>query len=238
MNDDFYHAHKDGVVTKEEIERFNPDNIDCAAFWREITANDDYRPFCPMAKSKEEVNYYNGMLLIQTGIYNIASQPFPDGLKIIDIGSGFQSAKPFMDRIFPNNIYYPLDIVKYTDDTIVIENCKLPFTEGEIDVVISSNVFQHLGVKQIHKYIKEIGRVLKPRGLSYLGFGSRSGLRMTKLINESGIHCSILGEQVIPFPDNGYVCHLMYSEKMFCLQTTTRFDGYTGQWFVKDEEKI
>lgn len=77
--------------------------------------------------------------------------------KIVDIGSGNSS----YNRFFPNRIAVDIDPARKPD--IIGDAHNLPFKDGEVEAVLSTDVCEHL--KDPVKAVSEMHRVLKPGGL-------------------------------------------------------------------------
>lgn len=76
--------------------------------------------------------------------------------KIIDIGSGNSS----YNRFFPNRISVDIDPLRKPD--IIADAHNLPFQDGEVEAILSTDVFEHL--KDPVKAVSEMKRVLKKGG--------------------------------------------------------------------------
>lgn len=77
--------------------------------------------------------------------------------KILDIGSGNSS----YNRYFPNRIGLDIDPSRKPD--VIGDAHNLPFKDGEVEAVLSTDVCEHL--KDPVKAVSEIHRVLKPGGM-------------------------------------------------------------------------
>ena len=76
--------------------------------------------------------------------------------KILDIGSGNSS----YNRFFPNRIAVDIDPDRKPD--VIGDAHNLPFGDGEIDAILSTDVFEHL--KNPVKAVSEMKRVLRSGG--------------------------------------------------------------------------
>ncbi len=76
--------------------------------------------------------------------------------RIIDVGSGNSSYY----RFFPNRVSVDIDPERKPD--IIGDAHNLPFTYGEVDNILSTDVFEHL--KDPVKAVSEMNRVLKKGG--------------------------------------------------------------------------
>jgi SAM-dependent methyltransferase len=76
--------------------------------------------------------------------------------KIVDVGSGNSS----YNRFFPNRIAVDIDPLRKPD--VIGDAHNLPFKDGEVEAILSTDVFEHL--KDPFKAASEMKRVLKPGG--------------------------------------------------------------------------
>ena len=76
--------------------------------------------------------------------------------RIVDVGSGNSS----YNRFFPNRIAVDLDPARKPD--IIGDAHNLPFGDGEVDAILSTDVFEHL--KDPVRAVSEMKRVLKKGG--------------------------------------------------------------------------
>lgn len=80
---------------------------------------------------------------------------FDEGGKVLDVGGG----KGYL-RHFIKNAYTCVDVIPYSGIMkIDLEREKLPFREGEFDIVICTDVLEHLD--NLHEVFKELVRVSK-----------------------------------------------------------------------------
>ena len=77
-------------------------------------------------------------------------------VRIVDIGSGNSS----YNRHFPNRIAVDIDPARKPD--IIGDAHNLPFRDGEVEAILSTDVCEHL--KDPVKAVSEMHRVLKPGG--------------------------------------------------------------------------
>lgn len=93
--------------------------------------------------------------------------------------AGFDISKALIDqaRAFvpdPNFKFFSYDIFSHTynrkDSAIPPENFNFPFRDNSFDVVTASSVFTHLLPEALRNYVKEIGRVVAPKGRCFISF--------------------------------------------------------------------
>lgn len=169
-------------ISISDIEKYNPDNMDNATFWRESIEKFGLIPICGAVDlgelDKNIANYYNALLATYVGAYNLLDGHFLSGedtqrIKLLDIGAGFGSLAQYIQIRQYNIDYYGIDINNYAncDRVYVCNGNSIPDELGEdFDYVFSCNVFQHLSVSQRDSYYREAWRVLKPRGKLTVSF--------------------------------------------------------------------
>ena len=100
-------------------------------------------------------------------------------LNILDLGCGdgvvLESLSAISKKIHVNLNLYGLDLdeeamdnINCTVNKLVSSSTNIPLEENLIHMIISSQMIEHLTVKDIIKTIKEIKRVLKPGGILYI----------------------------------------------------------------------
>lgn len=97
------------------------------------------------------------------------------GLNILDIGCGSGAISGYFSE---NNNVYSVDVEKQIDSEFEdkinffkVSGTKLPFENNFFDIVISNHVIEHLPAQKSH--LKEIKRVLKPKGICYISTPNR-----------------------------------------------------------------
>lgn len=122
-------------------------------------------------KSSEDENYFKE----HKERYKEILFLFPDNkknLRVLDIGSGFGHLTILIKKIFGYDVYaldhYSLWEDRFHREKINFILCelteeKLPFKENWFDIVLFSEVLEHLFILP-HKVLFEICRVLKPEG--------------------------------------------------------------------------
>lgn len=82
-----------------------------------------------------------------------------DRLRILDFGSDLSPYRP----LFPNSEYVRVDISAESHPDIVVGRDEgLPFVDGTFDLVLSTQVLEH--VERPERYLAEASRVLRPGG--------------------------------------------------------------------------
>ena len=93
-------------------------------------------------------------------------------LKILDLGSGGRRGLDKFGKVIYSDI--SLEMLKQGNlsSGVNLDASVLPFKDGSFDVVTSIAMFHHLPTKKDRlNFLKEIKRVLKPRGICIVKFG-------------------------------------------------------------------
>lgn len=175
---------------KSDLDILNPDKIDNRLFWVALNGRFKYAPVCgAKSHSEKDLNYKN--LYIFHNLVLKYKDVF-QGSNIMEIGYGFGSfpyyCESFSDSVKINN-YYGLDYLNRIEQLKFPEKYRFYETNGvkipntipnNLDVVFSSNVFQHLSLKQKLNYLTLSYDKLKDGG--YFIFNSI--LRNEQLLND------------------------------------------------------
>ena len=151
------------VFSKKDLDLLNPDKIDNRLFWSELDKNFKYSPICGIVSNNEnEVNEIN--LKIFRPIVERYTDIFKNS-NTMEIGYGLGSFPYYCEKYSNLNInnYYGLDYLNrikqreyptkynfYETDGLIIP-MSIP---NDLDIVFSSNVFQHLSLKEKINYFK------------------------------------------------------------------------------------
>ena len=88
--------------------------------------------------------------------------------KCVDIGSGTAPLKNVIKRSLKVERYYSIDIAPSDVTNVISDACALPFADNSIDMILSSEVLQHI---ENHKSaLEEMARILRPGGLIIVTF--------------------------------------------------------------------
>ncbi len=229
-------------VTLEDIERFNPDKIDCKEFWSNIESKDN-TSICgaPGEKSIDYIKFLNKELMISSGFMNHLPRFFSEPINVVEIGAGYCPTKSILEQSIPENLYYyyPTDIVARCEGVKEIKDGVLPFADNSAHLVICSNVFQHLSHLQRTRYIDEAVRILAVGGRFFLGcslskiFASQE--KQGLYCKELDRYCSLTGEQFIPMPTSEEIYDMCLRENRFnYIGCSSRWDNYCGFWFQRN----
>lgn len=171
------HDHtKRRLITPEDIELLSPDNVDCNAFWQVADEIFGIDAVCATNYGKLETrntdvgNRRNLGLARLMGALNFIDEWRFSPTNLLEIGVGYGALKSYIQMntafgycgfdVRPRIVgVYPTD----KDGSLpakYIEQCK-----GTVQVVVSSNVFQHLSNKQRSRYFKDIYEVMNKDGV-------------------------------------------------------------------------
>lgn len=161
-------------VTKSEIERMSPDNINSCSFWEYIEKNPELaKDAIGFGVTKDQdidtVNFKNEALAFEMGTLNhVWKYRQYDGLPILDIGAGYGMLKGFVARNTKFK-YYGVDVYPKVEGVLTVapDGYTLPdeVLSVKFGMVVSTNVFQHLSVNQRRGYYAQIEKVLLEGGV-------------------------------------------------------------------------
>lgn len=160
------------VLSDDDIQRLDPDNIDISHFWRycvEKFPNFSISGYHE-CKNEDDVNTANLNFAIWCGLISKMDSLLkqkPDA-KILEIGPGYGSIFNHITSKYDRCNYLAIDVnpLFYYDGLFECDGKSIPEEAGdEFDMVISSNVFQHLSQKQRSSYYLEVFNKLKSDGI-------------------------------------------------------------------------
>ena len=93
-------------------------------------------------------------------------------LKILDLGSGARRGLERFGKVIYSDISLEMLTLGKLSSGVNLDASSLPFKDGSFDVVTSTAMFHHLPTKKDRlNFLKEVRRVLKPRGICIVKFG-------------------------------------------------------------------
>ncbi len=201
-----YSVTAKGGVTKAEVERLSPDNVNSSSFWEYIEKNPEIKndAICfGVGKdgTKEEVNKRNFALACSMNVFcPILAYKDCLGMPLLDIGAGYGMLKEFVEQNSKLK-YFGVDVYPKVEGVLQVagDGSTLPSEimslAGNFGLVMSINVFQHLSVKQRRHYYEQIHRLLHPN------FGVFTFSICCQLPNsrQRGFKCEETGRE--------YMCH-------------------------------
>jgi hypothetical protein len=216
-----------GGVPQEEIDLLSPDTINSASFWEWIEKNPQLAkdaigfnstPDVPIS----EINRKNFGLACQLGMLNyIMMYRDAVGMPLLDIGAGYGMLKEFVEKETKLK-YYGVDVYPKIPGvlSLVDGDSTLPpeVMNEKFGLVISTNVFQHLSIKQRQHYYEQIAKILHPQ------VGTFSVSMVCNIPN--GPSCGFVSQET----GKSYMCHYgQYTE----IQTTDEvFADLTKHFYI------
>lgn len=159
-------------VTVDEIQRLSPDTINSCSFWQWIEnhpklAKDAIAFGTTEQDSIEKVNLINFNIACQMGVLNfILMNRHIAGMPVLDIGPGYGMLKHFIQNS-TQFVYHGVDAYPKIDGVLKVgdDGSTLPesIMNTRFGMVISTNVFQHLSVRQRRHYYEQIAKILEPK---------------------------------------------------------------------------
>ncbi len=168
-----YSVTAKGGVTKAEVERLSPDNVNSSSFWEYIEKNPEIKndAICfGVGKdgTKEEVNKRNFALACSMNVFcPILAYKDCLGMPLLDIGAGYGMLKEFVEQNTKLK-YFGVDVYPKVDGVLQVaaDGSTLPAEimslAGNFGLVMSVNVFQHLSIKQRRHYYEQVQQLLHP----------------------------------------------------------------------------
>jgi len=205
-----------------------PEEYDNVAVWEKYIEEDDRAIFGGGSRDVRMIYYANRILAKGAGVLQYA----PPYGKVLDIGAGYN---PIGGLINAECQYYPVDILKHTPLTILIEPGKIKFEDGIFDLVTCCNVFQHLHKKERLAYVKEAFRLMAPNSMLFIACTMDIGIVGHDNYKNGGL--AITGDYLVPWVnkdelkdwdsvgDDEYGLARYY--------TGSRMDGFATLWYKK-----
>jgi 2-polyprenyl-3-methyl-5-hydroxy-6-metoxy-1,4-benzoquinol methylase len=225
--------------TKEEIDRLSPDNIDNAAFWREIWEKfgpSIYTPANNHPNSTLESCWLNASLIASSlnafHFFEMRRLAWYGGSNVLEIGPGLGNLWVYL-RSFPyqvfnylsHDIFYPAEsAVPYNRRETNLDN----LFGNSFDLVYSMNVFQHLTQTQWNYYFDLAHRLLMDNG--HFNFSCYS---QGKINAEDGKAYTYHFGQLTEAPSWPEITKLISSKKFEILSMSSRQDGFQSFFLRK-----
>lgn len=194
----------DNGVSQTEIDKLSPDNINSSSFWEYIEKNPELAKDAIAFGAKpysniDTVNQQNFNVACSLSIFNYVLM-YKDvfNAPILDIGAGYGMLKDFVK----NNTkldYVGVDVYPKIDNVLKVgsDGSTLPdnILLSKFLLVVSTNVFQHLSIRQRRHYYEQIKNILVP----IHGIFSFSTVCNVEGLPKIGFKCKE--------NDKHYVCH-------------------------------
>lgn len=187
----------DSGLTLDEINKLSPDIIDSGSFWEYIEKESIFNrdAIAYGYKSTDDIdtiNAHNYTFACQLGIMNYVFARYNMKMNLLDVGTGYGFLKRFVEKATPFD-YYGADVYPKIEGIFKINDCILPdeIMNKKFELVIASNVFQHLSVRQRNIYYEQIAKILHPEfGIfSVSNIHSADGIGFKCIENEKKYIC-------------------------------------------------
>jgi len=229
------------MITKEEQQAYLregvpeeillPAEYDNVEVWKKYILEDDKAIFGGGSNDPRMIYFANRILAKIAGV----EMYMPSWGRLVDIGAGYNS----IQGLTPINVqYYPVDILRHTPLTILIEPGEIGFEDSSMNCVTCCNVFQHLHKDERQKYVEEAFRVLEPSGMLFVATNMDVGI-VNRPLEEfrDGRSYAITGDYLVACPDTEELNN--WSEvtdgefKFIQMNLSSRGDGFGSVWYKK-----
>lgn len=156
--------------------RLHPDRINNGKFWELLEKKFGCDPVCPQAKNREEANLKNHNLFANLGGYSaiVSAERYrqrADQLNVLDVGAGYNFTYHHIFKDRPRWNHYAIDVYPKDDRVIKITdeyNLAGNLPDIRFDLIICSNVFQHLSDAIRRSYCKQFYDMMNFNGVFHL----------------------------------------------------------------------
>lgn len=157
------------TYNKKDLDKLNPNNINNRLFWKELNKNFKFAPVFGFKCENIEMGNNGNIGIFGKLVYKYAE--LFSRRNILEIGYGFGSfPTALIKHNFEVKSYVGIDLVNRIGKNTFPSNYKFSETNGwiipeqikNLDVIFSSNVFQHITFKQKINYLKIGYDRLKP----------------------------------------------------------------------------
>ncbi len=163
-------CYTDGI-TAEEINKLSPDTIDSGSFWEYIEKHSVFNrdAIAYGVKNTQDPNYVNWLnyrVACSLGIFDYILMFYNVEGNLLDIGAGYGMIKNFIDTNTKLS-YYGVDAYPKINGIYKVDDCILPddILKLKYKLIIATNTFQHLSVRQRKEYYRQVAEVLEPNGV-------------------------------------------------------------------------
>lgn len=204
-----------------------PAQYDNVAVWEKYITEDPKAIYGGGSHDPRMIYYANRLLALGAGVQMYLP---PVGM-VLDIGAGYN---PIGGIVSEYCQYYPVDILRHTPLTIVIEPGNIGFSDETFDCVTCCNVFQHLRPEERMQYVAEAFRLLKPHGFLFIA----CTIENPDIKNPDHIAGSyaVTGDYLVPAVTaeeaDTWSLHLG-TARFQAMFKGSRSDGFATRWFKK-----
>jgi hypothetical protein len=211
------------VPTPARVEKLSPDLIDCRDFWRACDELFGSDPVCNVAIAPEvgrlpypietpmDANRMNLRLAKTLGITPFLDENAHERVKTLEIGPGRITSTP------ESTWFQEFPASSRLRDLVDRER-------GIFSYVVSSNVFQHLSVRQREKYLADAEALLHEGGLLIFNLMVDTGKLPPHTRDRKGTAWADHYGQYTPIPKPGALYDLI-AQAYDILYVTQRYDG-------------
>jgi hypothetical protein len=225
----------------KSIAMLSPDEIDNRAFWRACDELFGIDPVCNVVatpevgrlpyeiESRADANRMNLRFAKTFGITALLEENAHARLRVLEIGAGYGSMKNFIETN-TNHVYLGTDVVPRVDGIVQQDaDGSLPRElvereAGKLSYVVSTNVFQHLSMKQRGRMIADARAVLHTGGLLVFNMTIDTSKVPDCARDAAGNAWSVHYGQYTPIP-KGSVAFDLIADGFDILYFTQRYDG-------------
>lgn len=158
------------IPTQEEIDLLDPDTIDNRDFWlvAEKIFGTDAVSNCGFKElfSKDQANKNNLGILYSSGFISLIDfyHRFNSSLNVLEIGPGYGGFKNYIQsrtnfNYFGADVYPKIEGIDQNNPNGLLSDQTL---SRKYNLILSSNVFQHLSVNQRRAYYRDVSRIASP----------------------------------------------------------------------------
>ena len=169
---DYKAKHGGGKLTKEEVERMAPENVDSCSFWEYIEKNPELaKDAIAFGVTKDntiqDANNHNFGLACDVSTLNyLLTYKDCVNMPILDIGAGYGMLRDFVAQ-FTKLSYFGVDVYPKIPGVqkVAADGSTIPanIMAAKFGVVVCTNVFQHMSVKQRRHYYEQVSKILYPK---------------------------------------------------------------------------
>lgn len=216
---------KDLVEIPED--RILPENINHREVWAEYVKTDPgaicgaYLDF----QHPENVRMSNAMLYKHMGALSYLGPTD----SVLDVGSGYESLRALLTMY---NVYYPYDVLPYTNFTNILDGTgTISFDNIKFDRIYCHNVFQHLHINVIKRYVASFVNIVSDTGYVFLSSSCDDGGDCHRV----GEHkYAVTGDFFIKQRSSKELEDIFVDTGFRIMSKTQRCDDFTSWWLKRN----
>lgn len=214
-------------LTEIPSDRLLPENINHREVWSEYVATDPgaicgaFTDF----QHPENVRMNNAILYKHMGALSYLGPTD----SVLEVGSGYESLRTLLTMY---NIYYPYDVLPYTNFTNILDGTgEISFNSLKFDRVYCHNVFQHLHLEVIKKYVSSFVNLVNDTGYVFLSSSCDDGAGSYRV---NGRKYAVTGDFFIEHRSSKELEDIFVNAGFQIVSKTQRFDDFTSWWLRRD----